>query len=213
MSHELTLSVNSLYWSFAVTALLWVLVLYANRRMKSGGLWLYGIMALWNWLIGYGRQVLGHYSEEVMPFLSTFFVYILASNWLGLLPGFVSPTRDLSVTLGLAVVLLVWVHSYAIRKMGVKGYLKVFFAPAWWMFPLNLMEHITRLLSLSLRLYGNVSGEHLAVAVISLLAPLFAPIPLLGLSMFTGFIQAYIFMTLGMAYTAGFLEEGGLLHE
>jgi len=79
------------------------------------------------------------------------------------------------------------------------------------MFPLNLMEHITRLLSLSVRLYGNVSGEHLAVAVISLLVPLIAPIPLLGLSMFTGFIQAYIFMTLGMAYTAEFLEEGGLL--
>jgi len=143
--------------------------------------------------------------EKNFSVIMLFFVYILTANWLGLLPGFVAPTRDLSVTVGLALLLLIWIHAYAIRKMGWKKY------PAWWMFPLNLMEHITRLLSLSVRLYGNVSGEHLAVAVISLLVPLIAPIPLLGLSMFTGFIQAYIFMTLGMAYTAEFLEEGGLL--
>jgi F-type H+-transporting ATPase subunit a len=211
MGNELTLSVNSFYWSFVVTGLLWLLCWYISLKAKEEGTWKYAVMALWNWLISYGKELLGDYADEVMPFLATFFVYILTANWLGLLPGFVAPTRDLSVTVGLALLLLIWIHAYAIRKMGWKTYLAVFFSPAWWMFPLNLMEHITRLLSLSVRLYGNVSGEHLAVAVISLLVPLIAPIPLLGLSMFTGFIQAYIFMTLGMAYTAEFLEEGGLL--
>ncbi|MBK6585789.1 MAG: F0F1 ATP synthase subunit A [Coprothermobacter sp.] len=210
MGNELTLSVNSFYWSFVVTGLLWLLCWYISLKAKEEGTWKYAVMALWNWLVSW-KELLSDYAEEVMPFLATFFVYILTANWLGLLPGFVAPTRDLSVTVGLALLLLIWIHAYAIRKMGWKKYLAVFFSPAWWMFPLNLMEHITRLLSLSVRLYGNVSGEHLAVAVISLLVPLIAPIPLLGLSMFTGFIQAYIFMTLGMAYTAEFLEEGGLL--
>jgi len=97
MGNELTLSVNSFYWSFVVTGLLWLLCWYISLKAKEEGTWKYAVMALWS-----------DYAEEVMPFLATFFVYILTANWLGLLPGFVAPTRDLSVTVGLALLLLIF---------------------------------------------------------------------------------------------------------
>jgi len=120
MGNELTLSVNSFYWSFVVTGLLWLLCWYISLKAKEEGTWKYAVMALWNWLVSYGKELLGDYAEEVMPFLATFFVYILTANWLGLLPGFVAPTRDLSVTVGLALLLLIWIHAYAIRKNGME---------------------------------------------------------------------------------------------
>jgi len=128
MGNELTLSVNSFYWSFVVTGLLWLLCWYISLKAKEEGTWKYAVMALWNWLISYGKELLGDYAEEVMPFLATFFVYILTANWLGLLPGFVAPTRDLSVTVGLALLLLIWIHAYAIRKWDGRSILLCFFS-------------------------------------------------------------------------------------
>ncbi len=173
---------------------------------------------IWDWLVDYGRSFLGDYSEDAMPFLATVFIFILTSNWIGDLFGttfeamnipFRTPTADISVTGGLAIGMLLWIHTWFIRHFGIKKYLKIYFEPMWWMFPLNVLEHLTRVVSLSLRLYGNVSGEHLVVAILSLLAPFFLPVPMIALSLFTGFIQAYIFFTLGIVYLGSMIEEGG----
>lgn len=177
---------------------------------------------IWDWIVDYGKSFLGEYAEEAMPFLTTVFIFILTSNWIGDLFGtvfealdipFRTPTANISVTAGLAIGMLLWIHSWFIRHFGVKKYLKIYFAPMWWMFPLNILEHLTRVVSLSLRLYGNVSGEHLVVAILALLAPFALPVPMIALSLFTGFIQAYIFFTLGLVYLGAMIEEGGAHNE
>jgi len=176
----------------------------------------------WDWLIEYGRTFLGEYTEDAMPFLATVFIFILTSNWTGDLFAsvfeslgipFRTPTANISVTAGLAIGMLLWIHGWFIRHFGMKKYLSIYFAPMWWMFPLNILEHLTRVVSLSLRLYGNVSGEHLVVAILAILAPFFLPLPMIALSLFTGFIQAYIFFTLGLVYLGAMIEEGGAHHE
>ncbi len=203
---------------FAVTALLALMALYGIRGISFPPKNDYQtiIHLIWDWLVEYGRSFVGDYSPEVMPFLTVIFLFILTSNWLGALLGgileqfgFITPTSNISVTAGLAITMLVWIHWWAIKHLGLKNYLKIYFHPVWWLFPLNLLEHITRVLSLSLRLYGNISGEHLVVAILSILAPIFLPVPMIALSLFTGFIQAYIFFTLGLVYIQAMIEEGG----
>lgn len=203
---------------FMVAGLLTLLALYGAKGIAFPPKNDYQtvIHLIWDWLVEYGKSFVGDYSPEVMPFLTIIFLFILTSNWLGALFGgileqfgFITPTSNISVTVGLAITMLVWIHWWAIRHLGLKNYLKIYFHPVWWLFPLNLLEHITRVLSLSLRLYGNISGEHLVVAVLSILAPIFLPVPMIALSLFTGFIQAYIFFTLGLVYIQAMIEEGG----
>ena len=179
------------------------------------------LLLIWDWLVDYGKSFLGPYAEEAMPFLTSVFLFILTSNWLGdiLSPIFRSldfpfetPTANISVTAGLAVAMLLWIHIWFIKRFGIKTYLKIYFEPMWLLFPLNILEHITRVASLALRLYGNISGEHLVIAILVLLAPFVLPVPMIALSMFIGFIQAYIFFTMGLSYLGAMIEEGGVDH-
>ncbi len=139
-------------------------------------------------------------------FLMTFFIYILCSNYIGLLPfsgmhipGYQAPTANLSVTAGLALIVIVSYFIIGIRDGG-KKFLKFYFGP---MLPMNLLETITRPLSLAVRLYGNIFGEEMVIAVFFSLLPFFLPLPMYALSVLFGAIQAYVFMLLACIY----LEE------
>ncbi len=145
-------------------------------------------------------------SVKYFPFFSSLFLFILLSNWSGLIPGFASPTSDLNVTIGLALGTILYIQYIAVKEKG-KKYLKNFISPSPLFLPINILEQITRPISLALRLFGNITGEHIVLAIISLLAPLIVPIPIMVLSMFMGFIQALIFTTLSAAYLAAVFEE------
>lgn len=145
--------------------------------------------------------------DRYLPVLGTFFLFIVVSNYSGLLPGaghlFAVPTASLSVTAGLALCSFFFTHYAGARKKGVWNYIKTFFAPFVLMLPLNLVEQVVRPFSLAMRLYGNIFGEETVVEQMTAVLPVFLPIVMQVLSLLFGVIQALVFTMLFASY----LEE------
>lgn len=140
---------------------------------------------------------------QYLPFLGSLAIFVAMANSIGIVPGLIAPTRDLSTPLALAIVVFFAVHYYGIRAKGFWTYLKDSFSPLYLIvltLPLEIIGQISRTFSLAMRLFGNIVSGELVVAVIISLAPLFAPLPLVGLSLFTGILQAYIFTVLATVY-------------
>jgi len=139
---------------------------------------------------------------QMFPFIATLFLYILASNWLSLLPGLEAPTTDPNVTLGLALMVLVLVQYYGIRARGLRAYGKTFFTP-WWLSPFTILSDVVaRPLSHGFRLFGNVFGEMILVTIVmAKFDPFVVPIALRAVfGIGFGFIQAFVFSILAVAY-------------
>ncbi|MDP3096684.1 MAG: F0F1 ATP synthase subunit A [Syntrophales bacterium] len=155
-------------------------------------------------------DTMGPEGRKFFPLIATLGIYILISNLLGLIPGFESPTANLNTTVSLAVVVFAMTHIVGIRVHGIK-YVKQFMGPVWWltplMMPIELISHLSRPLSLSVRLFGNIMGEDIVLAVVLLLVPLLVPLPVFVLMIFTSGIQTVVFMLLTMMYIAGAMEE------
>ncbi|MBO0903376.1 F0F1 ATP synthase subunit A [Jiella sonneratiae] len=154
------------------------------------------------------RDVMGAEPGPYRSFVGTLFVFILLANWSSLVPGVEPPTAHLETDAALAVLVFFAVIVFGIRANGVVGYLKSFAAPAIFMFPLNLVETVTRSLSLLVRLFGNVMSGVFVVGIVLSLAGLFVPIPLMALDLLTGAVQAYIFAVLAAVFIAGTVAEG-----
>ncbi|MBA2847963.1 F0F1 ATP synthase subunit A [Thermosulfuriphilus ammonigenes] len=154
-------------------------------------------------------------NEEVFrmtfPLIATFFLYILTANLIGLIPGFMSPTANLNVTLGCTLITIVYYHFLGFRFHGL-GYLKSFMGPIIWiapmMIPIEIFSHIGRILSLSFRLFGNLVSKEILLGILVMLAgPFLAPLPVMVLGVLVCFIQALVFIVLSLAYFAGAVEE------
>jgi F-type H+-transporting ATPase subunit a len=154
-------------------------------------------------------ESMGHEGRRFFPLIATLGLYILTSNLLGLIPGFESPTSNLNTTVSMAVVVFITTHVVGIRVHGFK-YIKQFLGPIWWltplMLPIEIVSHLARPLSLSVRLFGNIMGEDKVLAVVVLLVPFLVPLPVFVLMIFTSFIQTIVFMLLAMMYIAGAME-------
>jgi F-type H+-transporting ATPase subunit a len=154
-------------------------------------------------------ESMGHEGRKFFPLIATLGLYILISNLLGLIPGFESPTSNLNTTVSMAVVVFITTHVVGIRIHGFK-YIKQFLGPIWWltplMLPIEIVSHLARPLSLSVRLFGNIMGEDKVLAVVVLLVPFLVPLPVFVLMIFTSFIQTIVFMLLAMMYIAGAME-------
>ena len=155
-------------------------------------------------------DVMGHEGLKFFPLIATIAIFILAANLLGIIPGFESPTSSLNTTVSIAVVVVVLTHVVGIRVHGFK-YVKQFLGPVWWlspiMLPIELVSHLARPLSLSVRLFGNIMGEDLVVAIILLLVPFLVPLPVFVLMIFTSIIQTLVFVMLSMIYIQLAMEE------
>ncbi len=156
-------------------------------------------------------EVMGEHGRVVFPLIATLFIYIFLCNLLGLIPGFFSPTANLNTTLSCALVSFFATHIIGVKVHGFK-YVKQFLGPIWWlspiMLPIEVIGHLARVLSLSLRLFGNKMGEELVVAILLLLAGKFlAPLPMMFLGLFICFVQAFIFALLTMMYISAAMEE------
>ncbi|MDD5099816.1 MAG: F0F1 ATP synthase subunit A [Syntrophales bacterium] len=155
-------------------------------------------------------DTMGPEGRRFFPLIATLGLYILTSNLLGLVPGFESPTANLNTTVSMAVVVFVMTHVVGIKVHGFK-YVKQFMGPVWWltplMLPIEIISHLSRPLSLSVRLFGNIMGEDIVLAVVLLLVPLLVPLPVFALMIFTSCIQTLVFMLLAMMYIAGAMEE------
>jgi F-type H+-transporting ATPase subunit a len=156
-------------------------------------------------------DVMGEHGRPYFPLVFTLFIYILVMNWMGLIPGMLSSTANINTPLSMALVVFVTTHVVGIKEHGFH-YVKHFMGPlpalAPLMIPIEIIGHLARVLSLTLRLFGNIMGEDLVLAILMGLAgAFFAPLPMYFLAIFTSFVQAFIFSLLTMLYIAGSLEE------
>jgi F-type H+-transporting ATPase subunit a len=149
--------------------------------------------------------IIGRPAEPYLPFLGSLAIFVAFANVIGILPGVVTPTRDVNTPLALAIVVFFSVHYFGIRAKGAWGYVRGLASPIF-MLPMEIIGQFSRTLSLTLRLFGNIVSTELIVAVIFALVRLIAPLPLVGLSMLTGLLQAYIFTVLASAYIGTGLE-------
>lgn len=155
---------------------------------------------------GQSRDVIGHHSERFTPFLVTLGLFILIANLFGVVPGLESPTASPVVPLGCAICAFVYYQFQGFRASGV-GYLKHFLGPMWWlsplMLPLEIISHLARLMSLTIRLYANMFAGDMVTLVFFSLIPLAVPVVFLGLHIGVALLQAYIFVLLTTVYLAG----------
>jgi F-type H+-transporting ATPase subunit a len=153
------------------------------------------------------REISGGQSPDpYLPFVGTLFLFIAVTNLLMIVPGYVPSTASLSTTTALAVCVLVAVPLYAIRRQGVRTYLRHYVQPTPLMLPFTVMGELSRTLALAVRLFGNVMSGTKIVAVLLVVAPVFFPAVLGLLGLLTGFIQAYIFAILSMVYIASGMQ-------
>ncbi len=156
-------------------------------------------------------EITGPEGKSFFPYIATVFLYILLSNLLGLIPGFISPTANINTTLSLALCTFVLTHAIGIKYHGAK-YIKHFLGPMLALAPLMLViemiGHLARVMSLSMRLFGNIFGKEKLLGILFGLAGLYlAPLPILFLGILVSFIQAVVFMLLSIMYFAGAMEE------
>ncbi len=150
-------------------------------------------------------SVMGRPAEPYLPFLGALAIFIAVANIFGVVPVVVSPTRDVNTPTAMALAVFFSVYYFGIRAKGLWGYVKGMASPIF-MLPMELISHVSRTLSLTLRLFGNIISTELIVAVVFALVPLFLPLPLVAFSMLTGVLQAYIFTVLAAVYIGAALE-------
>jgi F-type H+-transporting ATPase subunit a len=156
-------------------------------------------------------EITGEEGRAFYPYICTVFLFIMFCNLLGLLPGFLSPTANINTTLALALCTFLYTHYLGIKYHGAK-YIKHFLGPipalAPLFLPIEIIGHFARVLSLTLRLFGNIMGEDLVLAILLFLAGMFlAPLPMMFLAVFTSVVQAFVFTLLSMMYFAGSMEH------
>ena len=198
-------------YSWFIMAALALLSYFATRRLDIYPPKLQNVMeAVIGSIDGFLTDTIGPEGRRYFPLVATLGLYILSCNLLGLLPGFESPTSNINTTASAAIVVFLMTHIIGIRTHGMK-YLKHFMGPILWLSPLmfiiELIGHFARPVSLTMRLFGNIKGEDIVLAVVLFLVPALVPLPVFFLMIFTSLIQTVVFMLLSMMYIAGALEE------
>ena len=156
-------------------------------------------------------EITGEEGRWLLPLAATIFLFIFASNLIGLVPGFFPPTASLNTTLACALTVVVFTHVIGVKYHGI-GYIKHFLGPVWWMIPIilpiEIIGHLARILSLSFRLFGNMMGHELVLTILFVLAgAFFAPLPIMTLGIFVALVQAFVFFLLSIMYFTGAMEH------
>ncbi len=159
-------------------------------------------------VIAMGTDVIGKKkAKKYLPLVATLGLFIFVSNMMEIIPGFEPPSGNINMTLTLAVIVFLYYNYEGIKKNGFVHYFAHFMGPvpvlAPLMFPIEIVSHLSRIISLSFRLFGNIKGDDLFVAVLLMLAPWVAPLPGFALMSFSAILQTFIFMILTYVYLAG----------
>lgn len=189
-------------WGIMAVVTLLCIIFVRNLKVVPEGPQLY-VETLVGFIYGFIGNLLGEKGKRYIPFLGTILIYLACSN----VSGFfyvAPPTKDLNVTAGLAVISLVLIVFSGIREKGLKGYLFSYAEPMAMMIPVNLLELVTRPLSLCMRLFGNILGGFVLMELITFAAPAIVPLPFrCYFDFFDGLLQAYAFVLL----TSLFINE------
>jgi len=200
--------------SWGVMAILAALFYFGTRKMERVPKGLQNTMEIAvEGLLSFFSSILGEdRARKYTPVLATFFLFILLSNYSGLIPGagyvegFKPPTSDWNTTAGLAILVFFSTHYFGVRAKGL-SYFNHFLQPFWPFLPLNLLEELVRPLSLCVRLFGNIFAEETILAFLLAMAPFLVPVPMMALSMLLGAIQALVFTVLATSYIGAATEE------
>ena len=155
-------------------------------------------------------DIIGHDGHKYISVCGTFFVMILLSNLMAFVPGFMPPTGHIIVTISFGLCAFFAYNAIGLYKQGA-GYIKHFFGPmaalAILFFPIEIVSHISRPMSLGIRLFGNIFGDHMVGTIFTSLVPIVIPVPFILLGLFVSFMQAFVFALLSMIYIAGAVEH------
>lgn len=163
-------------------------------------------------LLGMLESMIGHKGRKYLPLIGGLAFFILFGNLMGIIPGMKSPTANPNTTLALAITVFTLYHVFGVIEQGPLTYAKHFTGPVWWLAPLMVIVeffgHFARPLSLSIRLFGNIFGEDMVIAILFFLVPLLVPLPMFFLGIFTSVVQTFVFIMLSTLYIAGAVEVG-----
>jgi F-type H+-transporting ATPase subunit a len=188
----------------ALTIMLLVALLRPRLSMERPGKGQHLSELVYSFICGQTDGVIGRRGRPYVAFFGTIFLFVLLSNLIGIVPSLESPTMFPAVPLGCALATFCYYNFIGVRTQGVFGYLKHFGGPVWWlsplMFPIEIISNLARLLSLTIRLFANMFAGELVILAFMSLVPLVLPLPFMGLHIFVGILQAYIFALLTMVY-------------
>ena len=197
--------------TFSMVVVLSSLALTAGRGIRERP-------ARWQAAAEWGLGGLADMLEEVtgsrtryLSLVASLAVFVLAANSMGVLPFVEAPTADLNTPVALALIVFFSVHYYGVREAGVVGYLGKFARPTVLLLPINILAHVTRTLSLAIRLFGNMVSHQIIVAILLVILPLMVPAMLELFGLLIGVLQAYIFTVLTIVYIGGAVRAGGEL--
>jgi F-type H+-transporting ATPase subunit a len=158
-------------------------------------------------LKGLLREIIGHAGDRYLYIIGAFTVFIFLSNIFGLFYFLQPPTSNVNTTFALSISAFLYYNVEGIRRQGPLHYLKHFMGPVWWlaplMFPIEMIGNLARILSLGVRLFGNIFGEHTATGIFMGMLPFVVPWPMMGLGIFGAFLQTFVFIMLTMVYISG----------
>src|SRR5438105_583770 len=158
-------------------------------------------------LKGLLHEIIGHEGDNYLYIIGSFAVFIFLANIFGLFFFLQPPTSNPNTTFALALTSFLYFNYQGIRKQGFLHYLKHFAGPIWWlaplMFPIEIIGNLARVLSLGMRLFGNIFGEHTATGIFMGLGPFVIPWPTMGWAIFGAFLQTFVFIMLTMVYISG----------
>jgi len=204
-------SADAISYTWLIIVLLLVLSLLATSALKAIPSGLQNFMET---VIGGIETMIvdtmGEHGRPYFPLIATLAIFVLVSNLIGLIPGFFPPTANINTTAACAVIVFVSTHVVGIKHHGLH-YLKHFLGPIAWLAPImffiEVIGHLSRPVSLTLRLFGNMNGHELVLMIFFGLAPFLVPLPMMLMGVLVSFIQAFVFMLLAMIYIQGSLEE------
>jgi F-type H+-transporting ATPase subunit a len=203
--------IDAIVHAWLVMAILVVISLLVRSRISKIPGSLQNFMeACISWIENMIVENMGERGRSFFPLIATLALFILFSNIIGLIPGFYPPTANLNTTIALAVIVFLSTHVVGIREHGFK-YFKHFLGPVWWlapaMLPIEIIGHLSRPLSLSFRLFGNMNGHELILLIFFGLVPFLVPLPMMMMGVLVAFLQTFVFMLLSIIYIQGSLEE------
>jgi len=198
---------NTVVTTWVIMSVIWLFAWLVSRRLRiDPGPVQTAVEGIVSTIENAVAEVAPQHSRHIMPFIGSLWVFLVVANLSGLIPAVHAPTRDLSTTAALAILVFLSTQWFGIRIEGPKAYLRHFLAPNPILLPFNLISEITRTIALAVRLFGNMMSLEMAALLILLVAGFLAPIPIMMLHIVEALVQAYIFGTLSLIYIAGSLQ-------
>jgi F-type H+-transporting ATPase subunit a len=202
--HNITINLEVILMTWIVFALLIIIGLFASNKKSilPGPIQALGELIV-SLLYDLTEDALGKdLAKTYAPLICALFMFLLLSNWLGIIPHLEEPTKDLNTTLGLGIMGFLIAHYAGIKSKGFKAYIKEYFQPFFFMMPLNLIGEIAKIVSISFRLFGNVMGGSIIILVVSHLvySIILPPFLYAFFGLFVGTIQAFVFTMLTVVY-------------